>query len=112
MRKILHKQNILHEGVPGYLTVTVQFVTRDELDASPAKPDWSDKNNSPKSIAELMSVSKRRSITYTDPISQSQHLIDFDALGVTDWENTYLTIQSNFDVGGSEKTSEAKKTYK
>lgn len=101
MEKVIFRQETIHEGRAGVASLTVKFLTKSEMDLGPMKPNWADNRVSPKTIAELTATSKARSLTYTEPFTQTQHVINFDELGVTDFANTYILFSSSFDIGGN-----------
>jgi hypothetical protein len=113
-KKQMINKRMMHDGKPGVVRTEVFFMSREELMESPVRSAQSQPNNQhgPVSIAEIAKQAKSRSITYTDHYSQEPFTINFDDIDESEWDRTYLVIQSNFYVGGQEDMPEPKLIFK
>lgn len=54
MKIIIHRQPVVNEGLPGFVTVAANLVTREELDPQGNRMKWDDPNLSPKPVADIL----------------------------------------------------------
>lgn len=112
MKTVLYRNPGIYQGLPGLITVTAHLLMRDDVDPKGDKFNWDDKSTSPKTVAETLTTLGSNKIVYTDPMTNTDHVIDFDLLQIEGLDKLYLKITTDFQVNGNHDAPEPNLIFK